>query len=72
MLNDWIAREWENADLGDPRLNERAVLMANLMMKQPGASLPDQMESLAAIKGAYRFFSNRLVSHEVLQKDHYH
>jgi len=71
MTNDWIARQWENADFGDPRLNERAVLMANLMMKQPGASLPDQMGSSAAIKGAYRFLSNRLVSHEVLQKDHY-
>lgn len=71
MTNDWIEKQWENTQFGDPRLNKRVIAMAKSMFEHPGVSLPEQMGSFAATKAAYRFLSNELVDHAVLQGEHY-
>jgi Transposase DNA-binding len=37
----WAAEEFETLDLGDARLNRRAVLLAEQLAHKPGASIPN-------------------------------
>ena len=36
----WAEEEFETLDLGDTRLNRRAVLLAERLSQKPGASIP--------------------------------
>jgi Transposase DNA-binding/Transposase Tn5 dimerisation domain len=56
--NTWAAQQWASVDLGDQRLNRRALRVGTKMAAQPGESLPGQMGSLAELKATYRFMSN--------------
>lgn len=53
---------WGAVQLGDQRLNRRAVSMGTAMAANPAASLPGQMRDPAALEGAYRLLNNRFVS----------
>lgn len=71
LSNDqWIEKNFENADLKDKRLNMRLCKTAQLMGRTPEASLPKQMADWADIKGAYRFFANENVTHKRIQEPH--
>lgn len=52
---------WGGVQLGDCRLNARAVKLGARMTAAPDASLATQVKSAAALEGAYRFLNNRSV-----------
>ncbi len=55
----WAEAQWGTVQLGDTRLTRRAVEMGTRMALRPGASLPHQMQTWAALKAAYRLLSNK-------------
>lgn len=55
---------------GDRRINRRANFMIATMVKNCEKSLPQTFSSEADLKGAYRFFSNPLVTPEKILKPH--
>jgi|LakMenEpi03Aug12_release.lakeMendotaPanAssembly.Ray.scaffolds.fasta_scaffold372513_1 IS4 transposase len=60
----WAQEEFEAMDLGDLRLNRRAVLLAERLGQKPGASIPAACENWAETAAAYRFLRNEQVSWE--------
>jgi len=56
--NAWAAQQWAAVDLGDQRLNRRALRIGTKMAARPGESLPGQMGSPAELKATYRLMSN--------------
>lgn len=67
---EWIDQELQTMDLGDQRLNARAVQLLGRMMSQPNASLPGACHSWAETQAAYRFFTNGKVSSEKVLSPH--
>ena len=57
-------------DFGDVRLTARAVKMAAAMVENPNGSLPQQMASGAALRGAYRLLNNNRVTFDSVIKSH--
>lgn len=53
----WAAEELEGIDLGDKRLDARAVLLVERLADKPTASLPGACRGWAETQGAYRFLS---------------
>ena len=66
----WAEQEFETIDLGDPRLNRRAVLLAERLGQKPGASIPGACENWAETAAAYRFLRNEQVSCEDVMTAH--
>src|SRR5438128_12628830 len=69
------AQQWAEETFGEVRLGhrsreERAVTMAAAFAADPGASLPKQMGSEAALHAAYRFLQTPEVSYEQLIRPH--
>src|SRR5215467_5239159 len=54
-------RDLRNMDFGDRRLTNRLEKMLEDFAQEPSGSIPESCKSLAATKGAYRFFSNDAV-----------
>lgn len=53
--------------MGDGRLNQRAVSLAERLTQKPGASIPASCERWAVTAAAYRFLGNEHVSwHEIM------
>jgi len=69
--SEWAAQQWARVDLGDQRLNRRALVIGGKMAAQPEASLPNQMGSRAALRGAYRLFNHPAVSLAALLTPHW-
>ena len=67
---DWAAQQWGAVDLGDKRLNRRAVIIGARMAAQPGASLPQQMQGRAQLDAAYAFLNDLDVTVEALTAPH--
>ena len=65
-LEQWATQQWESADLGDARRNDRAIEIGAKIAANPSASLPEQMESWSALKAAYRLFNEEDVTHNQL------
>ena len=59
--SEWAAQQWAHVDLGDQRRTRRAVDIGAKMAAQPEASLPNQMGSRAALRGAYRLLNHPTV-----------
>ena len=68
---NWSATELNDLDLGDVRLNKRAIQMLDSMMKSPQSSLPKAFQTWSKTLAAYRFSSNESVSYEALAMPHY-
>jgi len=66
----WAAQEFETIDLGDPRLNRRAVLLAERLGQKPGASILGACGNWAETAAAYRFLRNEQVSCEEVLAAH--
>ena len=49
----WAKQEFETIELGDARLNQRAVLLAERLGQKPGASIPGACENWAETAAAY-------------------
>jgi hypothetical protein len=69
-MGSWALRELVGADLGDARLNERLVRLAERLGKHPEASIPQACGSLAETKAAYRFWDNDAVSPQAILEPH--
>ena len=55
-VNTWAAEQFESCDLGDARRTARAVTMAAQFAANPSGSTPEQTETWADCKAAYRLF----------------
>lgn len=53
----WAAKEFKDIDLGDKRLNKRAVLLAEQLAAKPTASIPGACGGWAETAAAYRFLA---------------
>ena len=52
----WAAEEFKSIDLGDKRLDKRAVLLAERLAEKPTASIPGACGGWAETQGgAFRF-----------------
>jgi hypothetical protein len=69
-LDGWALREFDRAELGDRRLNQRALRIASAQSGFFGASIPRACVIPAEIKGCYRMLSNESVTHEGLLSGH--
>jgi hypothetical protein len=68
--SEWAAQQWASVKLGDRRLTRRAVEMGAKMTAHPEASLPNQMESPDATKGAYGMLNHPAVTLAKLTEPH--
>src|SRR6266516_2568126 len=53
----WARKELEGLDLGDARLNKRAVKMLDCFSGKPTLSIPGACNGWAETQAAYRFFA---------------
>lgn len=67
----WIEEQFEQADLGDARLNARLCRLAGDLMEKPGVGLPHALVEWADLKGAYRFLANEGVTHDQIMRPHW-
>lgn len=61
MVADWVGKEFEEADLGDKRLDQRLLITVS-QAAGIGDSPPDRAKSNAALKATYRFVDNPKVN----------
>ena len=66
----WSALELQSMDLGDVRLNRRAVKIADTLGLAPGRTIPQAFQSWASTKACYNFFNNSLVSERKIIAPH--
>ena len=70
MANSWAEKQWNQAPLGDKRLEKRAIKIGEACLRSPNSSIPKKFGTWADTKGAYRFFDSPSVTHQALQKVH--
>jgi hypothetical protein len=68
---EWPAAEFEGIQLGDERLQARAVKLLGQLSAQPQAFINQACEDWAGSKAAYRFFDNEQVKPEAILSPHY-
>lgn len=68
MKEQWINEQFSTIDVGDARLQRRAVDIAIGCAEHPEESLAGRFEKWADLQGAYRFFSNPTHWDRVLEK----
>ena len=71
MKEQWIHEQFSKIDVGDARLQKRAVDVAIGCAERPEESLAGRFEEWADLKASYRFFSNPKITHQALQQPHY-
>jgi hypothetical protein len=70
MGAEWIEKEMETLELGDPRRHERVKRMIGQFSQNPGASIPYACGTWADTKAAYRALSSDEVSAEEIRLAH--
>jgi len=65
-----VVEELEAVDLGDPRRDRRALVIASRLATQPEASLPLAMGGDAALEGLYRHLNSPEICLEELLRPH--
>jgi len=68
---EWAQQTFGDVRLGDPRRTARVVRVAAALAGAPSASLPTQVEDLAALKGSYHLLHSPQVSHAALSTPHW-
>uniref|UniRef100_UPI00273A0F19 IS4/Tn5 family transposase DNA-binding protein n=1 Tax=Stenotrophomonas sp. YIM B06876 TaxID=3060211 RepID=UPI00273A0F19 len=68
---NWASEEFKTLDLGDERLNARAVLLAQRLAGKPTESIPNACNGWAETQAAYRFLSNRRSDWQALLQSHW-
>src|SRR5256885_17085712 len=66
----WVGEEFQQLDLKDRRLEQRARKLLGEFFSQPGGAIPQACGDLASAKAAYRFFANERVDSEALLESH--
>ena len=54
----WSRQEFSGLDLGDSRLNERLIDVADALASHPESTLNAACGDWSSVKGAYRLFDN--------------
>jgi len=70
-VSTWAAEQFEACDLGDERRTARAVTMAAQFAANPSGSTPEQTETWADCKAAYRLFDCEDVTFSGLATPHW-
>ncbi len=68
---DWAEEEFETLELGDARLNWRAVLLAERLSQKPGASIPGACQNWSETIAAYRFLGNEEIGWDDVMGAHW-
>jgi hypothetical protein len=68
---DWAEREFAGCDLGDKRRTKRLVTLASQVISHPSGGLPEQTETWADLKAAYRLFDSPKVTFEAVAGEHW-
>ena len=66
----WAELEFQTMDLGDIRLNRRAISIVETLGLAPGRTIPQTFQSWGDTKACYNFFSNDLVSEKKIIAPH--
>ena len=67
----WAQEEFRTLELGDERLNARAVLLAQRLGSKPTESIPNACSGWAETQAAYRFLSNPRTDWQAVLKPHW-
>lgn len=67
----WAQAEFRTLDLGDERLNTRAMLLAERLSRKPTESIPNACGGWAETQAAYRFLSNARSHWQALLEPHW-
>jgi hypothetical protein len=67
---EWAAEEMKQVNLGDKRLDIRAVNLLNKLGNKPLETIPMACQGWAEKKAAYRFFDNGNVTEEKILAPH--
>jgi hypothetical protein len=67
----WAAEEFREIDLGDERLDKRAMVLMDKLSARPTASIPGACGGWAETQAAYRFLSNDGVTWEGILTPHW-
>jgi hypothetical protein len=70
MIAPWASEEMDGVDLGDRRLDKRAVSLLSTLGKRPNLSIPAACQGRAEIKAAYGFFHHEKVTFEKVLQPH--
>jgi hypothetical protein len=62
MIAPWAEDELSTVELGDSRLDSRAVTLLSALAQRPNLSIPAACQGRAEIKAAYAFFDNAKVT----------
>ena len=71
LPRDWPEVEFGGAYLGDERLRQRLLMLADDFYARPQANLPQACQTRAKTKAAYRFFDHPETSMDALLAPHY-
>jgi hypothetical protein len=66
----WVVEELKSLDLGDKRLDRRAMQILENLGLSPGRTIPQTFQVWSEIKACYNFMNNTLVSEDKLLKPH--
>ena len=67
----WAQQQFSNCQLGDARRTARLVRVAELVVNHPSGSLPEQTETWADLKAAYRLFQQDDVTFSAIAEVHW-
>ena len=70
-LAPWAQENFGTCDLGDARRTRRVVKLAQQMAEHPDGSTPDQTETWADLKAAYRLVDQDDVTFTALASPHW-
>ncbi len=71
VAQDWAEEELGQSDMGDRRLNKRAVSIAKAFYARPQANIPQACQTRAETKATYRFLDHPETSMEKVLASHY-
>jgi len=67
----WAEKEFRGIDLGDKRLDKRAVLLAERLSAKPTASIPGACNGWAETQATYRFLSQEEIDWSGILRPHW-
>ena len=70
MNQNWTKEEFNLTALGDQRLNQRLVQLAERFSKSPESPINQACQNWAETKAAYRFFKNDTFSYQEILEGH--
>jgi hypothetical protein len=66
----WVEEEFETLNLGDKRLNRRAMTILDRLGLAPGRTIPQAFRAWSEMKACYNFFDNPSILDESLLEPH--